>query len=414
MSASSPEHSFALLGECQQTLDALPIDLSRNFAELRELDAVLNNFHMSVTAKLTALTQMIEQGQGTHDQRLWLLMDLAEEASRMKHGSDDKIRVASQAADTLKSHSQHLRSLVESIPGFDPTALNWRTTYPHVATRSFMPPTLPETRRRRQGFASLLAPEPTPLKRKRGAKDEDQSPKKVADGAPRGRGGRKKIERPPSPTESVVSITSHMPPTRPSMTSRASSSTVAKRTTRPVRGASGQPDYYDQPNAGPSRLPPSSAHPSLAYQQHPNGNGHATPFDLRHTQGTPAPDWVPPHAAQMLEGPGMPISVPTHAVAPPSSGGGPGDAPNANSTDAGGDGEADGDDTLYCFCQRVSFGQMIACDDSNCQWEWFHIACIGLQEPPDGRWFCESCKGKRGGKRPGRGGRRKGGGRAAR
>ena len=30
----------------------------------------------------------------------------------------------------------------------------------------------------------------------------------------------------------------------------------------------------------------------------------------------------------------------------------------------------DGDKTLYCFCQRVSFGEMIACDAPDCEHEW--------------------------------------------
>lgn len=41
---------------------------------------------------------------------------------------------------------------------------------------------------------------------------------------------------------------------------------------------------------------------------------------------------------------------------------------------AAGDGDADGDDgRTYCFCDRVSFGEMIACDDENCEKEWVSI-----------------------------------------
>jgi inhibitor of growth protein 3 len=47
-------------------------------------------------------------------------------------------------------------------------------------------------------------------------------------------------------------------------------------------------------------------------------------------------------------------------------------------TDAGaGDGDGDGDDgKTYCFCDRVSFGEMIACDDENCEREWVSICCV--------------------------------------
>ncbi|KAI3479545.1 hypothetical protein L1887_58357 [Cichorium endivia] len=47
----------------------------------------------------------------------------------------------------------------------------------------------------------------------------------------------------------------------------------------------------------------------------------------------------------------------------------------------GGEGEEgeEKDDTPYCFCQRVSFGEMIGCDnaenDPDCK-EWFHIGCM--------------------------------------
>lgn len=41
------------------------------------------------------------------------------------------------------------------------------------------------------------------------------------------------------------------------------------------------------------------------------------------------------------------------------------------------DGDGDGDDgKTYCFCERGSFGEMIACDDSNCEREW--VSLIGF------------------------------------
>jgi len=49
------------------------------------------------------------------------------------------------------------------------------------------------------------------------------------------------------------------------------------------------------------------------------------------------------------------------------------------------------EELLYCYCNRVSFGEMIACDGPSCQREWFHLGCVGLLEPPEGEWFCEDC-----------------------
>lgn len=53
------------------------------------------------------------------------------------------------------------------------------------------------------------------------------------------------------------------------------------------------------------------------------------------------------------------------------------------------------DTQLYCFCQQVSYGDMVACDDANCRYEWFHYGCVGLKAPPSGRWYCSECSMRR-------------------
>ncbi|CAI4036375.1 hypothetical protein SMKI_15G2170 [Saccharomyces mikatae IFO 1815] len=48
---------------------------------------------------------------------------------------------------------------------------------------------------------------------------------------------------------------------------------------------------------------------------------------------------------------------------------------------------------IYCFCRNVSYGSMVACDNSNCPFEWFHYGCVGLKQVPKGKWYCsEDCK----------------------
>ncbi|SNX86034.1 related to YNG2 - component of NuA4 histone acetyltransferase complex [Melanopsichium pennsylvanicum] len=65
----------------------------------------------------------------------------------------------------------------------------------------------------------------------------------------------------------------------------------------------------------------------------------------------------------------------------------------------GGEGEEgeEKDDTPYCFCQRVSFGEMIGCDnaenDADCK-EWFHIGCVGVTKPLPQKWYCSECLAK--------------------
>lgn len=51
----------------------------------------------------------------------------------------------------------------------------------------------------------------------------------------------------------------------------------------------------------------------------------------------------------------------------------------------------DEENELYCFCQRVSFGEMVGCDSDECKFEWFHYECVGLKEPPKGKWYCPDC-----------------------
>ena len=46
------------------------------------------------------------------------------------------------------------------------------------------------------------------------------------------------------------------------------------------------------------------------------------------------------------------------------------------------DDEENGDDKrLYCYCQQVSWGNMVACDDSDCRYEWFHWGMPSSSSP---------------------------------
>jgi hypothetical protein len=49
------------------------------------------------------------------------------------------------------------------------------------------------------------------------------------------------------------------------------------------------------------------------------------------------------------------------------------------------DGAEDGADgePKYCYCNDVSYGEMVACDNEACAREWFHLKCAGLVRAPD-------------------------------
>eukprot|EP01006_Ploeotia_vitrea_P016548 TRINITY_DN47271_c0_g1_i2.p2 TRINITY_DN47271_c0_g1~~TRINITY_DN47271_c0_g1_i2.p2 ORF type:complete len:218 (+),score=112.21 TRINITY_DN47271_c0_g1_i2:24-656(+) len=49
-------------------------------------------------------------------------------------------------------------------------------------------------------------------------------------------------------------------------------------------------------------------------------------------------------------------------------------------------------DDVYCYCRQVSHGEMVACDNANCEIEWFHFVCVGLRQKPKGKWYCDECR----------------------
>ncbi|THH26433.1 hypothetical protein EUX98_g7755 [Antrodiella citrinella] len=422
-SASTP-HSLAMLTEYTHTIDSLPLDLSRNFADLRELDAVLSSSMHILTSKITTLTSMIENKTASKEERLWLLAEIAEEAGRLKPGADDKIRVACHAADGLSGHKAHMTMLLEHMP--DPQfgrlagMLGRKTVYPHVATRSYMPAGMTGEggrRVRRNAYGSLLARdanEVTPAKRKRVARDDDgdvtRSPRKDRTGDPaRGRGGngraRKcvshitphfalrmltyiafipRVDRAASPAPSELSVASHIPPvntnqpisapTRPANISRQSA--TVSNVKRGRGGHAHTPSNLVEairdstPRPPVHNAPPSASHPSLP-----------TPYNTPGAQNVEAGvaraigngEW----AHGQLEGPGMPVARnfvgANSTIASSSANKAPGQSTEpTGEANAEGEGEQD-DNRRYCFCNGVSFGEMIGCDDANCELEWVRL-----------------------------------------
>lgn len=47
----------------------------------------------------------------------------------------------------------------------------------------------------------------------------------------------------------------------------------------------------------------------------------------------------------------------------------------------------------YCYCDGISSGTMIGCDGDDCEKEWFHVDCVGLEKMPakEESWFCRDC-----------------------
>ncbi|CAB5377676.1 unnamed protein product [Rhizophagus irregularis] len=57
-------------------------------------------------------------------------------------------------------------------------------------------------------------------------------------------------------------------------------------------------------------------------------------------------------------------------------------------TQAAADMPIDPNEPVYCYCQQVSWGEMVACDNNECEIEWFHYPCVSLKAQPKGKWYC--------------------------
>ncbi|WFD16486.1 hypothetical protein MARU1_002524 [Malassezia arunalokei] len=90
---------FMLLVTYSDALDALPLETTRSFSDLRELDAVLGAHLGSLSQRLQHLASVIENPDVPPNERLMILKEVAEEARAYKMGGEDKIRVAVNMSD---------------------------------------------------------------------------------------------------------------------------------------------------------------------------------------------------------------------------------------------------------------------------------------------------------------------------
>lgn len=202
--------------------------------------------------------------------------------------------------------------------------------------------------------------------------------------------------------ESVLSVTSHLPhnqqpPANSSRLgatqslSRAANTSGASRRSKPrhqdslpfddtSHDQSRNRDIYNAPATS------SSVHPSsVAYVG--NTNGLHGGFDVPGGMPSATGDWASGPSTGQLEGPGMPVArgsshpalVMTGSTAIASSKLNTSDVQVAPATvdggaAEGGEAEGDGDDKTYCVCDGVSYGEMIACDEIDCEREWVNIS----------------------------------------
>lgn len=48
---------------------------------------------------------------------------------------------------------------------------------------------------------------------------------------------------------------------------------------------------------------------------------------------------------------------------------------------------------LWCTCRKPENGnRMIECESGDCQYQWFHFSCVGIETAPEGEWICPTCR----------------------
>jgi chromatin modification-related protein YNG2 len=139
----------------------------------------------------------------------------------------------------------------------------------------------------------------------------------------------------------------------------------------PTAAASPLAQSYTPAHHAASATP---SHAPNSAQSHPPANGHNSPVKSLKRARSNMPRPLPGSA---LAGPPL---LPNGYPAPPK------DRGLDHDDEEGGE-----DTTTYCFCEQVSYGEMVACDNDSCAREWFHYGCVGLKEPPIGKWYCSEC-----------------------
>lgn len=191
------------------------------------------------------------------------------------------------------------------------------------------------------------------------------------------RGGANNNNRGPTPLSSDYPSASLVPSHRPGANGLpASNSHPSSSSNLSALYANGTSNN----NNGPVLANGNAAH----YYEHPHSLS-ATP-DLNSSSAAAAQQ-------QLLAGPGVPFarSASVHSTVTNTNGNAGGGGRNGSAgvgtmssvADGGnteaGDNDGDNDDgRTYCYCDGVSYGEMIACDDENCEREWVGLVCFAL------------------------------------
>ena len=457
---SGPEHFFVTLAAYADALDALPLDLTRSFSDLRELDAVLGSHLNSLTARLNHLTALIEDPDIDQGQRLLALKEVAEEARAYKMGGEDKIRVALNTAETIISHTDYIDALDSQLDRFGEISALLNPTKHLKLDQYYVPGPLKDRRLISSLDAhSSAAGGPADVngtsssKKKKvaahvaavtaaGGKGHKAGDAASAIGSTAAAGGASSSKKRKAISGAAVSSSSSGS-AKVAKTSGAGkgdedvksaangSSSHKKKTDGSSHAAAAGGSKASQSNSN-TRLP-RAAHVHIGYTED-DEDGHSGRKDAASRRGAGDADESSSRsrnsravralaAAQRSddededmddadleeEDDNVRSSAKSRgraggragasnsrargaaaAAASPHTGSASASRADSPASNAGGAGD-DADEARYCFCNNVSYGDMIGCDDDDCEREWFHLGCVGLTKPPQGTWYCEAC-----------------------
>jgi inhibitor of growth protein 3 len=131
-------------GEYDSVLSRLTLTPERNYysPDLRELDAVLTQSLSGITKRIEELTERIEGSVGSEEQiigNFQLLHEIADDTGRIKLGGEDKIRVASLAAEHVRFQARRWMAEYPLIPSTDEClSLSPTQPRPQNAQRGFI------------------------------------------------------------------------------------------------------------------------------------------------------------------------------------------------------------------------------------------------------------------------------------
>ena len=460
---SGPEHFFVTLVAYADALDALPLDLTRSFSDLRELDAVLGSHLNSLTARLNHLTALIEDPTVDQGQRLLALKEVAEEARAYKMGGEDKIRVALNTAETIISHTDYIDALDAQLDRFPEISTLLNPTKHLKLEQYYVPGSLKDRKlissldsqvgasgasatadangtggsKKKKVAANVAAASAAGKSHKAvetasaagstagaGGASNSKKRKAISGAAVAGSaGGSAKVAKTSASGKGDEDVktaangsSSHKKKTDSSAAGSGSKASQANSNTRLPRAAHAHSGYTeDDEEASGSRKDAGSRRGDADESSASRSRNSRTARTAAAThQDDPSDEDLDDPDAEDEEEPvsrssntksrsrGNARSTATNstnsrargaaaaaAAASPHTGSNSASRADSPASNAGGGDDAD--EARYCFCNNVSYGDMIGCDDDDCEREWFHLGCVGLTKPPQGTWYCDAC-----------------------